>query len=94
MAGPYRDDTWMILAYCAALALAWAWCSMASGHVGFRVLIVVDSVLVVPFVSVILSVDHPTWWEVVTCAAGAAVLLAAGLRARSQRTGAPTVAQA
>ena len=78
---PYENDVYVILICCAVLALLWIACTLASGHVGFRVLVAITAVISVPPATLVLSVSHPTWWEVVTCALGALVLLAAALLA-------------
>lgn len=90
---PYENDVYVILLCCAVLALLWIACSLASGHVGFRVLVAITAVMSVPPATLVLSVSHPTWWEVVTCALGALVLLAAALLAvRGRPAAQPTAA--
>lgn len=82
---PFENDIWMLLFYSFVLAVLWSACSLATGFVGFRVLIAVLAVIVVPLASVGLAVSHPTWWEVVLSAAGGALLVAAGVRSVSSR---------
>jgi hypothetical protein len=78
---PYENDVYVILVCCAVLAALWIVCSLVTGHVAFRVLVVLTAVLSVPPAALVLSATHPTWWEVVTCALGALALLAAALLA-------------
>lgn len=84
---PFTTDIWTMLGYCAALALFWLACAAATGHVGFRILPIVITVLAVPSTTLALSARHPTWWEVVTCAIGGLALVAVALR--SMRPAAP-----
>lgn len=77
---PYKNDVWMLLLYCVALVLVWAGCYLATGFAGFRVLITVAPVLVVPIATYALLIEHPTWWEVVLAAVGAVLLVVAALR--------------
>ena len=72
---PYRNDVWMILLYCALLAVLWAVAALASGHVGFRVLLLADGVVIVPLAAYALLASRPTWWEVVSAGVGGLVLL-------------------
>jgi hypothetical protein len=81
---PYRDDVYAILAFCAVLAAAWLVCSLATGHVGFRVLVLASGILAVPAATMALVVEHPTWWEVASCALGALILLGSGLAVRGR----------
>jgi hypothetical protein len=84
---PYVDDVYVVLGYCALLAIFWAGCALATGHVGFRILIIAILVLSVPMATMAVSTQHPTWWEVFLSAVGALVLLRAGLLARKQAAG-------
>lgn len=77
---PYRDDIKVILAYCVALGLFWALCSVLTGHVAFRLLSVAILVLSIPATTIALVVSHPTWWQVALTAGGGLLLGAAGLR--------------
>jgi hypothetical protein len=81
---PYRNDVWMILLYCALLAVLWAVCALATGHVGFRLLLVADGVLIIPLATYALLASHPTWWEVVCTGVGGLVLLGVGWHARRE----------
>lgn len=85
MFGPAHTDIWVLLLYCAALAALWAGCSLATGFVGFRILIAVLAVIAIPLASLALAISHPTWWEVALSAAGGAVLVAAGFGTVSSR---------
>ena len=79
---PYTNDIWAILGYCALLALFWAACALGTGHVGFRVLVIVVSVIAVPMAAYALVVHHPSWWEVVIGGVGGVLLLAVGALVR------------
>ncbi|MCW2855297.1 MAG: hypothetical protein JWR52_912 [Marmoricola sp.] len=72
---PFTHDIWTVLGYSAALVLFWLACSAVTGHVGFRVLAVVLTLIAVPATTFALSARHPTWWEVVTCGLGGFVLV-------------------
>ena len=54
--------------------------SWLTGHAGFRLLAVAMPALNVPLATLVLAVDHPTWWGVVLGLAGGAVLGAVALR--------------
>lgn len=56
---PYINDMWTVLAYCAVLVTVWAFCSLATGHVGFRILIIAITVISVPVATYVLAVEHP-----------------------------------
>lgn len=77
----YDNDVWVILLISAVMCAGWAYCYWITGHVGYRVLIVASLVAVVPVATLALTVEHPTYWELVAGAAGAAVLGFVGLRA-------------
>lgn len=87
---PYKNDVYMILLYCAALAALWFVCALITDHVGFRLLVLATAIVVVPLASFALIARHPTWWEVVTCALGGLVLGAIGIGAVNRK--APPVA--
>ena len=77
--GPTRIDTfdndvWVILVVALVLAAAWAWLGRQTGQVGFRLLIVGISVTVIPLATVVLAVEHPSWWGAVVGVLGAATL--------------------
>lgn len=76
----YRSDIWVVLSYSAALALFWAFCALATGHVAFRILSATILTLSVPAGIIALSVSHTTWWQVGVTALGGLVLAAVGLR--------------
>jgi hypothetical protein len=88
---PLANDVWMILLYCALLAVLWTGCALATGHVGFRLLLVADGVVVVPLATYALLVSHPTWWEVGLTAVGGLALVGIGWRSADHR--APSTAQ-
>ena len=84
----FRKDLKVLMAYSAALALFWALCAWASGHVAFRILSVAILVLSVPATTIGLTVSHPTWWQVGLTAGGAVLLGLVGYR--QARPAAPT----
>jgi len=86
---PYTNDVYAVLAYCAVLAALWVGCSLATGHVGFRILVVADAVAMIPLATFALMTRHPTWWEVVAAGAGGLVLMWAGLRLRRGEVSSP-----
>lgn len=77
----YDNDVWVILLISAVMCAGWAYCYWITGHVGYRLLIVASLVGLVPIATLALTVEHPTYWELVVGAAGAAVLAFVGLRA-------------
>lgn len=77
----YDNDVWFILVFALLLVIGWAVAAYLTGHVGFRLLIVAMSVSVVPVSTVVLAVQHPTWWEVVIGALGGLLLVAVSLSA-------------
>jgi hypothetical protein len=81
---PYQNDVYVILLYCAALAALWIGCSLATGHVGFRLLVLATALTMVPLAAAALVVSHPTWWEVVACGLGALALVGAAYRSKSR----------
>lgn len=76
----YDNDVWVILLISLVLCAGWAWCAWRSGHMGYRLLIAGMLILVVPLTALGLAVEHPTYWEVVAGAVGAAVLGFVGWR--------------
>ncbi|MDN5854150.1 MAG: hypothetical protein L0K86_15135, partial [Actinomycetia bacterium] len=84
-AGPdpdrFHDDIYLILLFAAILVAGWAVCSVLSGHVGYRVLILLMVASVVPLASAGLAIEHPSWWSVGAGVVGAIVLALVGLRA-------------
>lgn len=87
----YDNDVWFILVFALLLIVGWACCAYLTDHVGFRLLIVAMAVGVVPFATVVLAIQHPTWWEVVLGVAGGLILVAVGLRALGRSKGRPQV---
>ncbi|HET6168320.1 MAG TPA: hypothetical protein VFE07_15930 [Marmoricola sp.] len=75
---PFKNDVYMVLVYCAVLALLWLGCSLVTGHVAFRVLVLAAAVVIIPVASVAVFARHPTWWEVVAGGLGAAALAFGG----------------
>lgn len=74
------SDTWAVLVMALLLMVGWTCCAVATGHVGFRILVVAMAVAVAPMAVVALQVEHPTWWGVGLAAVGGATLLAAFYR--------------
>lgn len=77
----FDNDVWVIMLIAAILCAGWAWCSWQTGHLGYRLLILGMVVIVVPAATLVLAVQHPTWWELVVGLLGAAALGFAGVRA-------------
>lgn len=76
----YDNDVYVILAIAAVLVLLWALAASLEGNPGFTVLAIVMTASVVPIATIVLAVEHPTWWGVGLAAAGALLLAAVGLR--------------
>lgn len=55
--------------------------SWKTGNVGYRLLIIGNLVSVIPAATMVLAVEHPTYWEAAVGVLGAAALAFAGLRA-------------
>lgn len=72
----YDNDVWVILVFAVLLIAGWAAAAWLSGHVGFRLLMVAMATGVVPLATVVLAVEHPTWWAAVTGVLGGAILVA------------------
>lgn len=83
----YDNDVWFILVFALLLIAGWGVAAYLSGHVGFRLLIVAMSVSVVPLATVVLAIQHPTWWEVVVGAIGGLLLVGAGLSVHRRAQG-------
>ncbi|MBO9522148.1 MAG: hypothetical protein J7518_11480 [Nocardioidaceae bacterium] len=78
---PFHDDGYAVLLYTALLILFWAVCAMASGHVGFRILIVAAAATMVPLALSLVAPGHPSWWQLGLGLLGGLALLVAALRA-------------
>jgi hypothetical protein len=72
---PLKNDVYVVLLYCAVLAVVWVCCALVTGHVGFRVLVLTTAAVIIPIASLAVLTSHPTWWEVAACGAGAVILL-------------------
>jgi len=86
----YDNDVWVILIVALVLAAGWAWLGQQTGHVGFRILIVAICVTVVPMATLVLAVEHPSWWGAVAGVLGVGALgalLLGGLRQKSPQAG-------
>ena len=77
---PFENDAYLILLYCVVLVVLWTGCALATGHVGFRLLVLATPAVIVPLAAMALLTRHPTWWEVVAAGLGGLVLLAVGAR--------------
>ncbi|MCM3516524.1 hypothetical protein [Nocardioides sp. P86] len=77
----FDDDAWVVLVLALLLMLGWSACAALTRHVGFRVLVVAMAVTVTPLATIVLAVEHPTWWGVVLGALGGALLVLVVLRA-------------
>jgi hypothetical protein len=82
---PYTNDAWFVLAFSLVLVAGWAYLTYVTGHVGFPLLMAAMCASVIPLVTAVLGVEHPTWWEVVVGLLGGGVLLLAGFRAMGPR---------
>ena len=67
------------------LVAVWAYLTYVTGHVGFPLLMAAMCASVIPLVTAVIAVEHPTWWEVVVGAVGGGALVLAGIRARGSR---------
>jgi hypothetical protein len=83
------DDAWTILVLAVLLMLGWAACAALTGHVVYRILVVAMAVSVIPLVTQVLTVEHPTWWAVAATAIGGLALVSVGLGAASRPRPAP-----
>lgn len=83
------DDGWTILALAVLLMLGWAACAALTGHVVYRILVVAMAVSVIPLVTQVLTVEHPTWWAVVPAVLGGLALASVALGAVGRPRPAP-----
>lgn len=81
----FDNDAWWLLVFSLLLVAGWAYLAYTTGHVGFPLLMVAMCASVIPLVTQVLAVDHPTWWEVVVGLLGGGLLVVAGLRAMGAR---------
>lgn len=82
---PFNNDAWLVLVFSLLLVAVWAYLTYVTGHVGFPLLMAAMCASVIPLVTAVLAVEHPTWWEVVVGLLGGAVLVLGVLRARAPR---------
>ncbi|TYL55388.1 hypothetical protein FXB39_03330 [Nocardioides sp. BGMRC 2183] len=73
----YENDVAVVLALAAALVLLWVLAAWISGHSGFSVLALAMVALALPLATIVLAVEHPTWWVAGLGAGGAVLLLVA-----------------
>lgn len=76
----YDNDVYVILAIAAVLVLLWALAASLEGNPGFTVLAILMPAIVVPVATVVLAVEHPTWWGVGLAVVGALLLAGVGLQ--------------
>jgi hypothetical protein len=81
----FDNDVYVVLALAAVLTLVWALAAALDGNPGFTVLAIAMPATLVPIATVVLVVEHPTWWGVGLAAAGALMLGAVGLKQLSDR---------
>lgn len=83
-AGPqlkeFKNDIWVVLILSVLLTIGWAVCAWLTGHVGYRVLVLVMPVVMIPLGTAVLRAEHPSWWGLVFGLIGGGVLVVAGLR--------------
>lgn len=77
----FHNDVYLILLFTAVLVAGWLACGWRSGHVGYRVLVLVLVTTVVPLATGALLVEHPSYWSLGFGVVGAAVLGVAAMRA-------------
>lgn len=80
LSSEYDNDVYVILALAALLTLVWALAASLNGNPGFSVLVIAMPATVVPLATVVLAVEHPTWWGVGFAVGGALLLAAVGLK--------------
>ena len=76
----YDNDVYVILAIAAVLVLLWALAASLEGNPGFTVLAILMPAVIVPIATMVLAVEHPTWWGVGFAVAGAVLLAFVSLR--------------
>lgn len=79
-ADAYHNDAWVVLVLALLLVVGWAVCAALTRHVVYRILMVAMAAAVIPLVTVVLSVEHPSWWGVVIGAVGGGLLVLAAMR--------------
>lgn len=77
----FHNDVYLILLFTLVLMAGWLVCGWLSGHVGYRILVLVAATTVVPLVIGALLVEHPSYWSLGCGIVGAGVLGVAGMRA-------------
>jgi len=77
----------VVLGFCALLAAFWIACLLATGHTGFRLLLIADAVAMVPLGLFALATDGAAWWGTGFAVLGLAVLAATAYQARAARSG-------
>lgn len=83
--GDFDNDVWTILVLAGVLTLLWAVAAAVTGNSGFSIAAIAMPSVTVPLATIVLAVEHPTWWGVVLAGAGALLLLVGGLRLLAAR---------
>ncbi|MEQ6902206.1 hypothetical protein [Nocardioides sp. YIM 152588] len=73
----YETDVAVVLGFAAGLTLLWALAAIITDHSGFSLLAIGMLATAIPLATVVLAVQHPTWWVAALGAGGAVVLLLA-----------------
>jgi hypothetical protein len=81
----YNNDAWLILLFSLLLVGGWAYLTYTTGHVAFPLLMAGMCATVIPLVTAVIAVQHPTTWELVIGVVGGGVLVFAGFRAVGAR---------
>jgi len=71
---PLKNIAWWMLGFALVQWLFWAACHRLTGHVGFRVLVLVGMVSTLPLAIQVLMVEDTLWWEAGLAVAGISVL--------------------
>jgi hypothetical protein len=71
---PLKNFAWWMLGFALVQWLFWAACHRLTGHVGFRVLVLVGMVSTLPIALQMLMVEETLWWEAGLAVAGISVL--------------------
>lgn len=89
-----HDDMLVLLLFGLGLAAVWAVLAARTGHVGYRVLVVVLVATQVPLTIGVRGVDHPSWFGLAIAVLGVLVLGAVLVRSLGRRSEAPSAAAA
>lgn len=86
----FENDIYVILAIGLLLTLLWMCCSLATGHIAFRLLVLAAPVVLIPLGAMALYIRHATWWELACAGIGGLLLVGVGLRSLKAPTGSAT----